>query len=82
MPTSSRTASPPPVHTPPTPCVRTCAIGPKLRGEHSTAHTGGGFRYDGLYLVRKAEMVPKGAAGLLTAMFTLQRQELRSKLLR
>lgn len=44
--------------------------GPKLRGAHGTAGSGGGYRYDGLYAVAAAEMV-RGKAGLRTAMFTL-----------
>lgn len=47
--------------------------GPKLPGPHSTAASGGGFRYDGLYRVTKAEMVRTGPKQLQTCMFTLQR---------
>ena len=49
--------------------------GPKLPGPHSTATSGGGFRYDGLYGVTKAEMVRTGPKHLQTCMFTLQRLE-------
>ena len=47
--------------------------GPKSAGKHGTAKTGG-FRYDGLYDVVKAEMVPCGPRKLKTAMFTLEKQ--------
>jgi len=47
--------------------------GPKLAGKHGTAKKGGGFRYDGLYHVTDAEMVPTGTRKLKTAMFTLER---------
>lgn len=46
--------------------------GPKLQGGHGTADSGGGYRYDGLYLVDSAELVR--VSGLLTAMFTLRRK--------
>jgi len=46
--------------------------GPKLRGAHGTADSGGGYRYDGLFEVAAAEMV-RGASGLKTAMFTLRK---------
>ena len=46
--------------------------GPKLRGAHGTAESGGGYRYDGLFSVDKAEMV-RGTSGLRTAMFTLRK---------
>ena len=46
--------------------------GPKARGDHGTAKSGGGYRYDGLYAVEKAEMV-RGAKGFKTAMFTLRK---------
>lgn len=46
--------------------------GPKLRGAHGTAESGGGYRYDGLFEVAVAEMV-RGASGLKTAMFTLRK---------
>ena len=49
--------------------------GPKLKGKHSTAKSGGGYRYDGLYAVVKAELVATGTRGLKTAMFTLQRKK-------
>lgn len=48
--------------------------GPKLRGEHGTAASGGGYRYDGLYSVEKAELVHLPGSSLLTAMFTLLRR--------
>ena len=48
--------------------------GPKLQGGHGTADTGGGFRYDGLYLVEKAELVCLPGSRFRTAMFTLARQ--------
>lgn len=44
--------------------------GPKLRGAHGTAGSGGGYRYDGLYAVAAAEMV-MARTGLRTAMFKL-----------
>ena len=44
--------------------------GPKLAGKHGTASNGGGYRYDGLYRVMRAEL-ERGENGLLTAMFTL-----------
>ena len=46
--------------------------GPKLVGPHSTAATGGGYRYDGLYRVASAEMV-RGRSGLRTVMFELRK---------
>jgi hypothetical protein len=50
--------------------------GPKLPGPYGTAHSGGGYRYDGLYQVVSAELV-KGQSphnkSLLTAMFRLER---------
>ena len=49
--------------------------GPKLKGKYSTAKCGGGYRYDGLYLVVKAELIKRGPRGLKTAMFTLQRKK-------
>jgi len=46
--------------------------GPKLKGRHGTADSGGGYRYDGLYAVTAAEMVKSDKASeLRTAMFTL-----------
>ena len=45
--------------------------GPKLVGGHGTAESGGGFRYDGLFKVTKAEMVARGPQALNTALFTL-----------
>jgi len=47
--------------------------GPKLQGGHGTADTGGGYRYDGLYLVTKAELVRLPGSRFKTAMFTLAR---------
>lgn len=47
--------------------------GPKSRGGHGTAKTGGGYRYDGLYCVAKAELKPSGSRGLRTAFFTLKK---------
>ena len=32
--------------------------GPKLSGKYGTANDEGGFRYDGLYVVSKAELIP------------------------
>ena len=46
--------------------------GPKLSGPHGTGASGGGYRYDGLYSVEKAELVQLGSK-LRTAMFTLVR---------
>lgn len=43
--------------------------GPKLAGNFSTAASGGGYRYDGLFRVTKA--VRTGPKRLLTCMFTL-----------
>ena len=50
--------------------------GPKLRGKHGTARTGGGYRYDGLYDVTQARLVPTGPRKLKTAMFTLKKRAL------
>lgn len=47
--------------------------GPKLRGAHGTAESGGGYRYDGLYAVAAAKML-RGESGLRTAMFTLTKK--------
>ena len=47
--------------------------GPKLAGKHGTANNGGGYRYDGLYRVTRAELV-RTEGGLLTAMFTLEKE--------
>ena len=49
--------------------------GPKLKSKFGTSKTGGGFRYDGLYDVVKAEMVEHGSKRLRTAMFTLKKRE-------
>jgi hypothetical protein len=46
--------------------------GPKCESQ-GTKNSGGGYRYDGLYLVEKAEMVVHGRRKLKTAMFTLRR---------
>ena len=49
--------------------------GPKLLGEHSTTASGtGGYRYDGLYHVTEAELVPCGPRLLRTALFTLEKK--------
>jgi hypothetical protein len=47
--------------------------GPKCRGPHGTAKSGGGYRYDGLYRVEVAELREMGRRRLKTAMFTLRR---------
>lgn len=47
--------------------------GPKLATKHGTRRTGG-FRYDGLYDVVKAEMRSLGSSKLKTACFTLKKQ--------
>lgn len=47
--------------------------GPKCRGAHGTSGTGGGYRYDGLYVVETAELVARGPRGLRTALFTLRK---------
>eukprot|EP00943_MAST-04B_sp_MAST-4B-sp1_P001683 g1683.t1 len=46
--------------------------GPKCRGKYGTKDKGGGYRYDGLYTVEKAEMRETGRRKLRTAMFTLR----------
>ena len=46
--------------------------GPKCQGGHGTANAGGGYRYDGLFTVVKAELQRVGPRKLLTAMFTLE----------
>ena len=46
--------------------------GPKCK-QHGTQDSGGGYRYDGLFKVVKAEMRENGARKLRTAMFTLCR---------
>ena len=46
--------------------------GPKCRGEYGTKDKGGGYRYDGLFTVEKAEMRETGRRKLRTAMFTLR----------
>lgn len=48
--------------------------GPKLQGGHGTGETGGGYRYDGLYLVTKAELVRLPGSRFKTALFTLERR--------
>ena len=50
--------------------------GPKLDSPHGTRSSGGGFRYDGLYNVIHADLVPTkwGKRMLKTAMFTLKRK--------
>ncbi len=47
--------------------------GPKLTGAHSTSHMHGGYRFDGLYTVKKAAMERTGPKRLQTCMFTLER---------
>eukprot|EP01047_Picozoa_sp_COSAG01_P046256 COSAG01_NODE_4328_length_5129_cov_15.312724_3_plen_337_part_00 len=47
--------------------------GPKLAGQFGTAQSGGGYRYDGLYRVSRAEMARTGPKQLRTCMFTLER---------
>ena len=47
--------------------------GPKCRGKYGTKDTGGGYRYDGLFRVEKAEMREMGRRKLKTAMFTLRK---------
>ena len=47
--------------------------GPKLSGPHGTSASGGGYRYDGLYRVTNAELLPSGPQKLRTAFFTLNR---------
>jgi len=49
--------------------------GPKLEGEFGTARQGGGYRYDGLYRVTEAKMMPTGSKKLDTAFFTLQKNK-------
>eukprot|EP00941_MAST-03F_sp_MAST-3F-sp1_P006270 g6270.t1 len=46
--------------------------GPKLRGKFGTRISGGGFRYDGLYLCTAARLKPN-KRGLNTAMFTFEK---------
>ena len=46
--------------------------GPKCRGKYGTKDSGGGYRYDGLFRVEKAEMRETGPRKLQTAMFTLR----------
>lgn len=48
--------------------------GPKLSGPHGTAGCGGGYRFDGLFDVVKAELKPTPPRGLLTALFTLHKR--------
>ena len=45
--------------------------GPKLPGPHSTAASGGGFRYDGLYRVTKVRETIASTAVLLHSALTL-----------
>ena len=47
--------------------------GPKCNSNYGTARTGGGYRYDGLFIVAKAELIPTGRRKLLTALFTLRK---------
>lgn len=61
--------------------------GPKLNSKYGTRRSGGGYRYDGLYRVVRAELVLKPASKgskknkqlLRTAMFTLERCTTTSK---
>ena len=45
--------------------------GPKLQGEHGTSACGGGYRYDGLFMVQTAELVRLPGGKYRTATFTL-----------
>jgi E3 ubiquitin-protein ligase UHRF1 len=47
--------------------------GPKCNSKFGTLNSGGGYRYDGLFNVEKAEMVPTGSRMLKTAFFTLRK---------
>ena len=47
-----------------------------LQGGHGTAESGGGYRYDGLYTVETAALVPSHNTRFKTAMFTLVRCKL------
>ena len=47
--------------------------GPKNDSVHGTKGSGGGYRYDGLFAVTAAEMIPFGKRKLRTAMFTLKK---------
>ena len=49
--------------------------GPKLRGKFGTLNTGGGYRYDGLFDVTEAKLIPTGPRKLRTAMFTLKKRD-------
>ena len=53
--------------------------GPKLKSKYGTRLCGGGFRYDGLYDVSKAEMIENGPKRLRTAMFTLKKRKSKWK---
>ena len=46
--------------------------GPKLASKYAPKE--GGYRYDGLFNVTKAEMLPTGKACLNTAFFTLEKR--------
>ena len=45
--------------------------GPKLPGAYGTAASGGGYRYDGLFSVAKAQLTQLPGSKLRTALFTL-----------
>ena len=45
--------------------------GPKLRSGFGTSESGGGYRYDGLYLVHSAQLLRLPQSRFLTAMFKL-----------
>ena len=47
-----------------------------VQGGHGTAESGGGYRYDGLYTVETAALVPSHNTRFKTAMFTLVRRKL------
>ena len=53
--------------------------GPKLQGAHGTSSSGGGYRYDGLFSVEKAELVRLPGSKLRTAMFTLVKSKAHHK---
>ena len=46
-----------------------------VQGGHGTAESGGGYRYDGLYTVETAALVPSHNTRFKTAMFTLVRRK-------
>jgi E3 ubiquitin-protein ligase UHRF1 len=47
--------------------------GPKLNGPHGTSADGGGYRYDGLFVVERAELERLPGSRYRTAMFTMVR---------